>query len=122
MNKTERKNRIIARGEFSDHCHCITGDATIKRNGEGEILIELGEEECVLKHILESAWMDEGKEVWTTEHKDINLTQLDEQTEIGQFLGRHGDVAVKKVAKRVYQYVHQHVFDPLTKRIEQARD
>lgn len=121
MTKTERKNRIIARGEFSDHCHCITGDAKINRNSNGELLIELGQEDCVLKHILESAWMDEGKEVWTKEHHDINLTELDEKIEIGKF-HRHGDVAVKKIGERKYKYVHQTVFDPLTKRIEKARD
>lgn len=121
MTTQERKNRIIARGEFSDHAHVITGDAIIQRNSNGEILIELGNEECVLKHILESAWL-EGKEVWTKEHHDINLTQLDEQCVIDQFIGRHGDVALKKVAQRTYKYVHQTVFDPLTKRIEQARD
>lgn len=122
INKTERTNRIIARGEVSGHCHCITGDAQVTRNGEGEILIELGNEECVLKHILESAWIAEGKEIWTEEHRDINLTDNDPLVEIGGYIGRHGDVSLKKVGERTYQYVQQKVFDPLTQRIEDARD
>lgn len=121
MDKQERANRIIAKGEFSNHSHVVTGDAKVKRNSNGEILIELGNEEAVLKHLLESEWMD-GRETWTGEHRDINLTGLDRATEIGGFLGRHGDVALKKIAERTYKYVQQVVFDPLTKRIEQARD
>lgn len=121
MNLSERKNRIIARGEFSNHAHVITGDAEVTRNGRGEILIKLGEEDCVLKHILETAWI-EGKEKWTGEHHDINLTELDEKTKIGGFAGRHGDVAIKKVAEKTYKYIQQQVFDPLTKRIQDARD
>ena len=50
-----------------------------------------------LKHLLEKEWMN-GEEIWTGEHTDIKLT------------------------KGVYEYVPQQVFDPLTKRIEAARD
>lgn len=122
MTKQERIDRIIARGEFSDHCHVIIGNANIKRNSGGEILIELGSEECVLKHILESAWLEDGKEVWTKEHNDINLTDNDAEVEIGEYIGRHGDVGLKKVGNRTYQYISQIVFDPLTRRIEKAKD
>lgn len=118
MNNQERKNRILARGEFSDHCHVVTGDAEITRNPSGEIIIEVGNEGAVLKHILESAWND-GREEWTGEHKDINL--CDPILEIGDYV-RHGDVGLKKIGERKYKYVHQTVFDPLTKRIEKARD
>lgn len=46
MNLQERTNRIIARGEFSDHCHVITGDVEFDTNGRiivGEIGIGMDE-------------------------------------------------------------------------------
>jgi hypothetical protein len=94
MNNNERKARIIARGEHGNHCHVVTGDVTF--DAQGRILV--GEDsEAVLKHLLESDWL-EGKETWTEEHHDI------------------------KLKPGVYEYVPQHVFDPLTKRIEAAKD
>ena len=68
-----RKDRIIARGEHSNHCHVVVGDdVDIKRNDNGELIIEVGNEGAVLRHLLESNWL-EGQEVWTKEHKDIKL-------------------------------------------------
>ena len=94
MTTKERKKRIIARGEFSNHCHVVTGD--VEFDSQGRILV--GENSnAVLRHILETEWMD-GKEVWTEEHQDI------------------------KLEPGIYEYVPQQVFDPLTKRIESARD
>lgn len=94
MNITDRKKRIIARGEHGNHCHVVTGE--IEFDAQGRIVV--GEDsEAVLKHLLETDWMD-GKETWTGEHKDIKLTP------------------------GVYEYVPQMVFDPLSKRIEAARD
>lgn len=94
MNIVERKKRIIARGEFSDHCHVITGE--VEFNSKGQVVV--GEDSnAVLKHLIETDWM-EGKETWTGEHTDIRLTP------------------------GVYEYVPQQVFDPLTKRIKSARD
>lgn len=94
MNLQERKKRIIARGEFSNHCHVITGD--IEFDIKGRIVV--GENSnVVLKHLLETDWL-EGKEIWTGEHTDI------------------------KLSPGVYEYVPQQVFDPLTKRIEAAKD
>jgi hypothetical protein len=94
MNQTERSKRIIARGEHSNHCHVIVGDA---RFNESNQLIVGKDSNVALKHLLEKDWM-EGKEVWTSEHKDIQLTP------------------------GVYEYVPQMVFDPLSKRIEAAGD
>lgn len=94
MNHTERTKRIIARGEHSNHCHVIVGDVLF--NEAGQLIV--GEDSNVaLKHLLEKDWM-EGKETWTGEHKDIQLKP------------------------GVYEYVPQMVFDPLSKRIEAARD
>lgn len=109
-----RKERIIARGEGSNHAHVITGDAEITRNSNGEILIEVGNEGAVLKHILETEWMN-GNEKWTTEHNDIDLSGLPEQV-------RQGDVMLERIKDRTYKYIPQMVFDPLTQRIEAARD
>jgi hypothetical protein len=97
MKKEERINRIIARGEVSNHSHVIVGDATITRNESGEILIEVGNEGAILKHILESEWL-KGKEVWTGEHKDIPLE------------------------KGKYQYVPQIEYDPYQDLIRQVQD
>lgn len=71
MEPQERKNRIIARGEISDHAHVVVGDAYIKHNGD-EVLIEV-HGKASIKHILESNWVNEGVETWTKEHQDIPL-------------------------------------------------
>jgi hypothetical protein len=94
MNLQERKQRIIAKGEFSNHCHVITGDVEFNSNGR---IIVSEDSNAVLKHLLETDWM-EGKETWTGEHTDIKLTP------------------------GVYEYVPQMVYDPLQKSIEAARD
>lgn len=94
MNLQDRKKRIIARGEFSNHCHVITGDVTFDEKGR---IVVNEDSTAVLKHLLETDFL-EGREVWTGEHTDIKLTP------------------------GVYEYVPQQVFDPLTKRIEAARD
>jgi hypothetical protein len=96
MNKQERRTRIIAKGEFSDHCHVVTGDVEVL-NENGEIILNVGNEGAVLKHILESRWL-EGEEVWTKEHKDIPLK------------------------KGEYKYVAQKEFDPFEKHIVNVRD
>lgn len=94
MNITERKKRIIAKGEFANHCHVITGD--IEFDNQGRVVV--GENSnAVLKHLLETDWLA-GEETWSGEHTDI------------------------KLEPGVYEYVPQIVFDPLTKRIEAARD
>lgn len=94
MTKTERKKRIVARGEHGNHCHVVTGE--VEFDAQGRIIV--GEDsEAVLRHLLETDWMD-GVETWTGEHKDIKLTP------------------------GVYEYVPQKVYDPLSKRIEAARD
>lgn len=94
MNKEERKKRILARGEFSDHCHVITGD--VEFDSKGRIIV--GENSnVVLRHLIESKWM-QGEEIWTKEHTDIVLQP------------------------GVYNYVPQLVYDPLDERIKAARD
>lgn len=113
LSVTERKKRIIARGEFSNHAHVIVGDATVETTG-GNTYITIGDGGASIKHLLETAWIA-GEEKWTAEHADIDLTELPNQV-------RHGDIMLKKIGERKYQYIQQTVFDPLTKRIEAARD
>jgi hypothetical protein len=113
MNKKERQSRIIARGEASNHSHIITGDAVV-RNVNGEILIEIGNEGAVLKHLLESEWLN-GREQWTTEHSDIDLSEMPGMV-------RHGDVLLEKVADRTYKYIQQMEYDPYNEVIRQVRD
>lgn len=98
MKKEERQNRVIARGEFSNHAHVITG-ANIKISKRGnETIIEVCEDSnAALKHLLEKDWL-EGREVWTKEHKDIPLE------------------------KGTYRYVQQQEFDPYSSLIRDVRD
>lgn len=113
MNLQERKARIIAMGEFSDHCHVIIGDAQVDTKGDNTF-ITVGDGGASIKHLLESAWLA-GNEQWTNEHTDIDLSELPNQV-------RHGDIMLNKVGERTYKYIQQQVFDPLTNRIEAARD
>lgn len=114
MTKQERKNRIIARGEGSNHSHVIVGDAEVKRNSKREILIEIGKEGAMLRHILETSWL-EGQEIHTGEHEDISLLKLPSQV-------RQGDVLLEKVGNRTYQYIAQQEYDPYNDLIQKVRD
>jgi hypothetical protein len=71
MNKTERKKRIIARGEVTDHAHILVGDANVTRKNH-EIIIEVFGS-AKIRHLIESQWINEGVEIWTKEHADIDL-------------------------------------------------
>lgn len=63
--KDERNKRIVARGEFSDHAHIVTGEASVLTIGE-DIYID-AEGEAALEHLLESSG------VHTGEHQKISL-------------------------------------------------
>lgn len=74
LSREERLNRILARGEISGHSHIVIGDNVIvERNKNGEIIVEIGNEEAVLRHILEEPWLESEEQIWTEEHKDIPL-------------------------------------------------
>jgi len=111
MTKQERESRIIARGESQKHAHVVVGDAIV-RNDNGEILIEVGNEGAVLRHIIETSWM-EGQEVHTGEHNDIDLSDLPVQV-------RQGDVLLERITKRTYRYIPQMEYDPYTNIIRQV--
>lgn len=89
---------VIARGEVSNHCHVVVGEQVIvDRTKDGRILITVGNEGAVLKHVLETDWL-EGNEVWTKEHKDIPLE------------------------KGEYEFVQQMEFDPYEDIIKSVKD
>ena len=96
MKKKERQNRIIARGEITDHCHAIIGDATITRKNN-ETLVEV-HGMAAIKHLLETPWINEGIETWTKEHTDIELQP-----------GK-------------YKYIQQVEYDPYEDAIRRVRD
>lgn len=98
MKKAERKNRIIARGEVSNHCHVIVGDhVEIRREANG-IFIDVPESGATLKHLLEKEYVETGQEIWTKEHKDIPLE------------------------KGTYEYVQQIEYDPYNDIIKKVED
>lgn len=97
LNLEQRKLRIIARGEFSNHCHVVIGDVNVYQKN-GKTYIKVGEDSnAVLKHLLETEWL-KGKEVWTKEHKDIPLE------------------------KGTYEFVQQVEYNPLDETIRAVRD
>jgi hypothetical protein len=94
--KEKRQSRVIARGEVSGHAHIITGECEVKRNGNETVII--AKDNCVIKHLLEQPFVEEGTEVWTKEHKDI------------------------KIDKGEYRYVSQKEYDPYEKKINEVID
>ena len=97
MGNQERGRRFIARGEVSNHSHVITGECEIETK-EGNVYIRSGKG-CVIKHLLEKEFIEEGVEIWTKEHKDILL--------------REGGV---------YKFVQQIEYNPYSKLIQQVKD
>ena len=97
MKKEERKNRILARGEQSNHSHVITGECEIVRTKES-VIVKAGKN-CAIKHLLEKEYIEEGVEVWTKEHSDIPLS--------------NGEA---------YECVQQIEFNPYEKAIQKVQD
>lgn len=96
MEKQDRKNRIIARGEITGHSHIIVGDADVKTSGD-EIYVTV-HGKAAIRHLLETPWVEEGREVFTEEHADIDL-------ELGE-----------------YKIVPQVEFDPYEEVIRRVQD
>jgi hypothetical protein len=97
IDKKERENRIIARGETSGHSHIIIGECTIERNKES-VIIHAGKN-CAVKHLLEQSFIEEGIERWTHEHTDIPLQEGES-----------------------YEYIQQIEYNPYEKLIQQVKD
>ncbi len=114
MNLQERKNRILARGEHTDHSHIIVGAATVTRKKTyTEIKVNPEDGEAYIKHLLESKWL-EGAEINTDDHGDILLDCTGTV--------RHGDVLLKYEGDGNYTYVHQVEHDPIEGIIREVRD
>ncbi len=97
--KEERINRILARGEIHDHCHAVIGeDVIVSRNTNTEIIVEVGNEGAVLKHILETPFVEDGTLIWTKEHKDIPLK------------------------KGKYEFIQQIEYNPITNGMRKIQD
>lgn len=92
MNLQERKKRVIARGKHSNHAHVLTGNITFNSNGTFTV-----NDTAKIRHILETNWLN-GHEVWTEEHKDIDLE------------------------KGTYKYVQQVEYDPYQDIIREVID
>jgi len=96
-DKNDRLNRIIARGEHTDHAHVITGDnVLIERESEQVKITVKGK--ASIRHLKEKEWFDDGYQVSTREHADFELQE------------------------GTYLYVPQTMYDPLTEHITKIRD
>lgn len=95
-NAKKVKNNIVARGEVSGHSHIATGEVDVYEI-DGEIILDVYGE-AAIKHLLEEAFTETGKEVWTKEHTDI------------------------KLEKGTYKYVPQIEFDPYEEVIRRVAD
>lgn len=97
MTKEQRMARVIARGEFSNHSHIITGDCDIDVI-DGVTIVKT-KTNCAIKHLLEREFVEEGLECWTEEHKDIPLED-----------------------NKTYEYGIQREYNPYTKLIQSVKD
>jgi len=93
--KEERTNRILSRGEVSGHSHIITGECEIIRDGDN-VTIKAGKN-CVIKHLLEQPFIEEGREEWTKEHKDIPLKEGNTYKNIQQIEYNPYEKAIRNV-------------------------
>ena len=98
MTVQDRKSRVIARGEHSNHSHVVIGEDVTVREKKGNIIVTVGNAGAVLRHLLEREYITTGAEVWTEEHHDITL-------EPG-----------------VYTYVPQQEYNPLDDEVRKVQD
>jgi len=104
MKLEERKNRVIAKGEHSNHSHVITGNATVTERNGGKFITVGEDQDAALQHLLETDWLN-GEEIWTREHAPISLKGMPAQV-------RQGDVLLIKTGEREYQFIQQKEYDP----------
>lgn len=76
VEKNSKDSRIIARGEWSDHSHVVTGDAKIFES-EGKLYIGVGENGAKLQHTFESKLdfmtLSEERDMEVADHEIIEL-------------------------------------------------
>ena len=105
MDLKERKQRVIARGEHSDHAHVAIGDnVKCYVNPSGELIIETGDSQATLMHLIESEWL-QGRVVRAKERHDGD---------------GHDDIVIEP--NTTYKYVPQIEYDPYNDIIIQAAD
>lgn len=98
LTKEQRMQRIIARGEHSNHSHIVCGDDVVIREEKGTTYVTVGNSGAVLRHLLEREYVESGREVWTQEHADIQLPEGE------------------------YRYVAQTEYNPLDEEVRKVRD
>ena len=94
---TNRANRVIMKGETSNHSHIITGECEIIEENN-EVIIKAGKN-CAIKHLIESIFVETGLEEWTKEHTHIPLKEGES-----------------------YKYVQQIEYNPYLETIQKVKD
>jgi hypothetical protein len=95
--KKQREERVIARGKVSGHSHIITGECEITKD-QDKVIIKAGKN-CAIKHLLEKPFVEEGLEVWTEEHTDIQIPEGE-----------------------TFEIIQQQEFNPYEKAIQKVQD
>ena len=101
-NAKKIENRIIARGEWSDHSHVITGDADIYEDENGKMYVSVGKKGAKLQHTLESQLpknLSSNNDLRVADHKIIELEP-----------------------NTVFEVNIQNEYNPYSKLFEQVRD
>jgi hypothetical protein len=89
---TLSEERIVARGEHTDHSHIVYGEAArIYHTLQGEMYVDTREGAAIIRHVLESRHQ-QGIQIWTGEHRTLLLP--------------HG---------KVYQIKQQSEYDPYSR-------
>ena len=102
IKKEEKESRIVARGEWSDHSHVITGDAEIYEDN-GRMFVSVGKNGAKLQHTLESKLnfdtLSNNEDLEVADHEIIEL-----------------------LPETVFEVVIQNEYNPYSKLFEQVRD
>jgi hypothetical protein len=98
-NIKPREERILARGEFSDHSQVVYGEqARVHRSLEGELYVDTRKGAAIIRHVLESRHK-QGVQQWAGEHRTLMLPK-----------------------GRIYQVRQQREYDPYQQRNRQVID
>lgn len=131
MKKRERKNRIIARGEHSDHCHVILGDVTI----DGKIVVNNSPDydeyvvhlnEFLKCHKISSPSFHSNYEIFKNSVVHLNVSKIVHIRESHWISGgeqvwtkEHLDIPIDEGE---YKYIPQIEFDPFDEVIRRLLD
>lgn len=101
--KQEKESRIVARGEWSDHSHVITGDAEIYQDDKGKMYVSVGKKGAKLQHTLESK---------------LNFSTLSKEQDLE--VADHG--IIELAPNTVFEVSIQNEYNPYSKLFEQVQD